>query len=67
MNWKQAFIHALEWRIISIVIDFCIVFALTGKFVLSLTISSVSALARTVGHAVWVKVKFKNIKGTFYK
>ena len=55
MNMKTALLRALEWRAVSIVIDFSIVYAITGKFALSAGIIGASNTVRTIAHAFWIK------------
>ena len=66
VTWFQAIIHALEWRIIAVLIDGMIIFIITRRFGMALSIAGISALARTVGHAIWIKIKLKHIKGKLY-
>ncbi len=65
-TWKKSFIHAIEWRIIAVILDFLVILIITGKPSLSLALSSISAAVRTVGHAIWIKIKLRNVEGDFY-
>ena len=66
MTLWQSFTHAIQWRVISLMIDFVIIYSVSGQIKLSLAISSLSALARTVAHTIWVWAKLRGTKGDFY-
>lgn len=66
MTWFQAIIHAIEWRIYAVVLDFIVVYLFTGKLILSFAVSSTSAIVRTIAHAIWVKIKLRQVKGKLY-
>lgn len=65
-TWPKALLHAIEWRIISIGIDFIVAFLITKDFNVSFSITSANALIKTFGHALWVKIKMRNVKGKLY-
>lgn len=55
MKFTTAIMRALEWRIVSLCVDFTIVFLLTGEFYLSAGICGASNTARTLVHALWIQ------------
>lgn len=65
-SWPKAIAHALEWRVISIFIDFTVAYLITKNFSISFSITSINALLKTFGHAAWVKVKFRRVEGKLY-
>lgn len=54
MKLTTAFMRAVEWRVVAILVDFTVVYLFTGKLILSAGITSASAVARTVVHAFWI-------------
>lgn len=66
VTWFQAVLHALEWRIIAVLIDGTVVYLITRQLNVALAIASISAICRTIGHTIWIKVKLRHINGKFY-
>lgn len=57
-NWAQALRKACEWRAISVVIDFCVAFAFTGEFKLSLGIASLTGFIKFCTNIIWIRKRF---------
>ncbi len=57
-NWVQAVRKAVEWRIISVIIDFCVAFLFTGEVKLSLGIASATGFIKFITNIVWIRKRF---------
>ena len=55
LSFKAAAVRAIEWRAVSVVIDFTVTYVITRRLVLSLGITSISNFARTIAHTFWIK------------
>lgn len=55
LSFKTAAIRALEWRVVSFLTDFTVVFLITRKIVFSLGITGTSNIVRTIVHMFWIK------------
>ena len=66
LTWPKALIHAVEWRVISVCIDFLVAYLFTHDFNISFSVAGLGAVLKTIGHMVWVKVKFRRAEGKLY-
>lgn len=57
-NWVQALRKAVEWRAISVVIDFVIALMFTGEIKLSLGIASMTGFVKFCTNLVWIRKRF---------
>lgn len=67
MTLFQSFIHAVQWRIIAVIIDFIVVYIMTGELHLSFAVAGISAVVRTLVHTVWAWIKFRGLEGELYR
>lgn len=57
-NWFHALKKAVEWRAISVVIDFVVAFMFTGELKLSLGIASLSGFVKFCTNIIWIRKRF---------
>lgn len=57
-NWVQALRKAVEWRAISVVIDFVVAFMFTGELKLSLGIASLTGFVKFCTNIIWIRKRF---------
>jgi uncharacterized membrane protein len=55
MTYSKAFLRALEWRIVAMIIDFTVAYLLTGQIIFSLGLSGTSNIVRTIAHTIFIK------------
>jgi len=57
MSLKKSFFRAMEWRALTILIDFAIAYALTRKVTLSLGLCITSSLVKIGANVLWLKYR----------
>lgn len=55
MSYRVALARAIEWRVVALLIDFTISYAVTGLFTFSVGLTSLSNVVRTIVHALWIR------------
>ena len=57
MKLGKAFLRSIEWRILSALFDFVIVYLITGEIVLSGKIVGATTVAKTLILAGWISLR----------
>ncbi len=55
LSYKQGLVRALEWRVVAILVDAIVIYAITRKLILSLGLTGASNITKTIVHAIWIK------------
>lgn len=58
INWFQALRKAVEWRMISVVIDFFVAYLFTGRAKLSVGIAGLTGFIKFCTNIIWIRKRF---------